>query len=150
MGVRGLTLCPTCSPRSCQPGGLWRGREPWCHTCEQLLMSNEEKMLAVMLLCFTIGQPLWVKSSEVMGLTDYLKIITMLRSLNSTDALTSPSWWRGRQPSSWLPSFLQSSIPCFYRQPYFWNQKQVRSSLVREVNLHSITRYTIVVNMWSP
>ena len=57
-----------------------------------IVVSNEEKMLTVMLLCFTIGQPLCVKSSEVMGLTDYLKIITMFRSVNSTDALTSPSW----------------------------------------------------------
>ena len=64
----------------------------------------------------------------------------MFRSVNSTDALTSPSWWRGPQPSSWLPSCLQSSIPCFYRQPYFWNQKLVRSTLDRIVySLYSIT-----------
>lgn len=38
--------------------------------------------------------------------------------------LTSPSWWRGRQSSSWRPSFRLSSVPYFYRRPYFckWEQ----------------------------
>ena len=37
--------------------------------------------------------------------------------------LTSPSWWRGRQSSSWLPSYRRSWDPCFYRQPSFWKFK---------------------------
>ena len=57
-----------------------------------------------------------------MGLTDYLEIIMVFRWEAHVDLgsqLTSPSWWKGQWSSSWRPSSRRSSIPYFYRQPYF-------------------------------